>query len=620
MPDDVPSSSSSFSSHRFLWLSDVHLDPYYGTSLAFQESYYVGSNCDVSDDDDETTTGRYGCDSPPSLVVGTINASRGAMTTTKTTTADGGDGGDPSFVIVTGDVVRHGIDQIYVTGDFVEGAESRLDNSSSSAAAAAAVDDAASASYHARAMAEAGSVMGEFASALRLAYPNSIIVICLGNNDVVPDYYLELFEDGNGNGEGGGGGEVPPTPETAGMLGVLYDALVGNIDDDDEDYVPSSILKSEDMSTFLRGGYYHRTLHDGSMIILSLNTVLYSAFHGPHAHRYIDDPGGQFAWMRMILSDCRLSSRPCSAMIVGHVPPAMGSYRHQQLWKEGYIRTYYKIVKEFDDVVMGQLFGHLHSDEFRVGLANEGNDGWIDENNVTSIPALSTPLLLGSSVTPLHGNNPSFRIVRYDRGMRRRGGTTSDDDDVGYRIVDYDSYAYSAIGGDKNDGGGWSKLYTFSEVYGDAASDIIKEEGLSSGTFRAIVGAMEDGRWGGESPISRVYRSFKLSGANREENQFGANGTCDSNCRDDYVCIFQSTTTAGYERCILERGKVWYRVVRRKAPGTVAGVLFAVIIVGVAFVKCRRMRRDKRKHYDFAPSVHDEVRDDGMDARDQEMI
>lgn len=114
-------------------------------------------------------------------------------------------------------------------------------------------------------------------------------------------------------------------------------------------------------------------------------------------------------------------------------------------------------MKEFDDVVMAQLFGHLHSDEFRVGLVDEGgadDGGIIGGSNVTSMPAaLSTPLLLGPSVTPLHGNDPSFRIVRYDRGGGRRGGNnaTTDDDDGGgggrYRIIDYDSYAHSMVAG-----------------------------------------------------------------------------------------------------------------------------------------------------------------------------
>lgn len=277
-------------------------------------------------------------------------------------------------------------------------------------------------------------------------------------------------------------------------------------------------------------------------------------------------------------------------------------------------------MKEFDDVVVAQLFGHLHSDEFRVGLASssyddEGGDGEMIGEDISLIPALSTPILLGPSVTPLHGNYPSFRIVRYDRGGRR-GGTTTDAEG-GYRIVDYDSYSYSMIG--KEGDGGWSKLYTFSDVYGDVASDVIEEEGLSSRTFRTIVGAMEDERWGGESPTLKAYRELKLSGAKIEVNQFGASGTCDSKCRDDYMCIFMSATTSGYDRCMLERGETWYRVGGGRL-GVVAGVLFAIMIIGFAFVRCRRMGRDKRKHYSSAPSVHDEAKDDGIDSQDREII
>jgi sphingomyelin phosphodiesterase acid-like 3 len=354
MADDVPSAAATSGGeavlgHRFLWLSDVHLDPYYGTSRAFRESYDDGTKCDDSDDGDEDrTTGSYGCDSPPALVLGAIDAARREFK------VDGEENG-PSFVIVTGDAVRHGIDQLFASGrNFEEGSESRVENDDNDNNSSSAMDGAAIASYHDEAMIEAGKVMGTVASYLRTAFPNATVVICLGNNDVVPDYYLELYEDkerredGHGNGDDGG----MPTPQNAGMLGVLYDALVG--DDVDEDGTSSSILTYEDMSTFLRGGYYHRTFHDGSLIVLSLNTVLYSSFHGPMMHRNVDDPGGQFEWMRTTLDDCRRRRRQmssssvaaaaedgigCSAMIVGHVPPAMGSYRHQQLWKEGYIRT-----------------------------------------------------------------------------------------------------------------------------------------------------------------------------------------------------------------------------------------------------------------------------------------
>ena len=342
----APSSSSSGSHLRFLWLSDVHMDPHYGTPLAFAASYYEGVDCgDASD----APSGKHGCDAPPALIAGALDAAVAATTTATTTSGGGGDwerrSPPPAFVVVTGDAVRHGVDQIFSEpgADFAEGAEARSDG---------AVASAASATWHDLAMAEAGRVMGGVASMIRDAFPDSVVVVCLGNNDVVPDYYLELPEDGAG---GEGGGVAMPTPETAGMLGIMYDALSGITANDDYDDAssssssssssPSSILTSSDAPTFLRGGYYVRMVHSGSLAILSLNTVLYSSIYGPYIDAD-DDPGGQFGWMRTILSECRASPAGgggggprCSAMIVGHVPPAMGSFRHQQMWRERYIRT-----------------------------------------------------------------------------------------------------------------------------------------------------------------------------------------------------------------------------------------------------------------------------------------
>jgi hypothetical protein len=70
-PSSTESSSSSGTTHRLLWLSDVHLDPRYGTPLAFTAPYYDGADCyDASG----APSGKYGCDSPPVLVRGALDA------------------------------------------------------------------------------------------------------------------------------------------------------------------------------------------------------------------------------------------------------------------------------------------------------------------------------------------------------------------------------------------------------------------------------------------------------------------------------------------------------------------------------------------------------------------
>jgi hypothetical protein len=243
-------------------------------------------------------------------------------------------------VIVTGDSVRHGIDQIFAggsgdghggvggSGNFAEGAEGR----SEGAAAAAA-----SSSWHGPAMDKAGRVAGEVARMVRGAFPDSVVVVFVGNNDVVPDYYLELP-----------GAAAMPTPGTARMLGVLYDALGGGSGGGKET-TTARLRRSSRRGT-------RRPSAGGVLLPLCPRRVPRGAVaeHGPvllvlrPVSRRRRRPRGSVRvdednpvrLPRLLLARWRGGGGVgCSAMIVGHAPPAMGSYRHQQMWREGYIRT-----------------------------------------------------------------------------------------------------------------------------------------------------------------------------------------------------------------------------------------------------------------------------------------
>jgi predicted phosphodiesterase len=549
--------------------------------------------------------GKYGCDAPLSLVQSTLDHAAKLISGDE---SSGGRGG-PAFVIVTGDIVRHGVDQIFSLGDFNEGSESRANTTKATTASSSSslIEEAVNAPWYNDAMSEAGDVVRTFATMLRATFPNSIIVVCVGNNDVVPDYYLKLVDESER--------KIMETATTRtlsmGMLSVLYEALGDSSEDKSSSSSSSSslIIQSTDEPTFLKGGYYSRTVQEGKITILSLNTVLYSAIYEPYNDN-LNDPGGQFTWMRSVLSECRNSHS--RAILAGHIPPVLGSRVHQHMWRTRYIKTYYDIVKEYDDVIMTQLYGHLHTDEFRVGgLASyeeEIKAGGNDDTVTAYIPDMQSAILLGPSVTPLHGNDPSFRIVRYDQ----RGEVKE------YRLIDYDSHVYSVTANEAGNGG-WSKLYTFSEAYGDVALEPIEKEGLSSNTYRAIVMAMEHpSPWWSIGEILETYRSYKLSGAENDANQFGVHGECDRECRTDYYCIFQSATTTAYDHCMIERRTM----IQTQKISVIAGVLLSIMIVVCAFAQRRRMRRNTvRKDYEFTPSVHLEEDKDGViDAHDREMI
>jgi len=272
------------------------------------------------------------------------------------------------------------------------------------------------------------------------------------------------------------------------------------------------------------------------------------------------------------------------AMIVGHVPPSMGSFRHTQLWKEKYINVYYEIIQEFDDVVAGQLFGHLHSDEFRVGVGK------------SAIPSsLSTPLLLTGSLTPIHGNNPSFRKVFYDGGAA---------DDNRFKLLDYESHRHSVSDSNAED---WSKLYTFSETYNTATEDI-KTEGLSANVFRSILQSMKD-KQGNTSPTLHSFLSLVGSGSDGDAESSHKDNDCDAECRAEWMCTLSGTTTAKqYNTCLLQKSGS-----SRHMIGIAGAAVFAAAFLFMIVVRIRKRRA--RDQYESPSSIEGTVEMD-----DQEML
>ena len=63
------------------------------------------------------------------------------------------------------------------------------------------------------------------------------------------------------------------------------------------------------------------------------------------------------------------------------------------MWAENYVTTYMGILRQYGDVIGTQMFGHLHSDEFRV------------------VRGVRRPMLLTGAVSTIFRSNPSFRVV-----------------------------------------------------------------------------------------------------------------------------------------------------------------------------------------------------------------
>mmetsp|Transcript_15000 Transcript_15000/g.20911 ORF Transcript_15000/g.20911 Transcript_15000/m.20911 type:complete len:114 (-) Transcript_15000:118-459(-) len=112
------------------------------------------------------------------------------------------------------------------------------------------------------------------------------------------------------------------------------------------------------------------------------------------------------------------------------------------------------------------MYGHQHSDEFRVFTYQQEEDGVI---------------IVGPSITPLFGNNPSFRVVTYDDRAQ---------------ILDYVTY-YTDLS-ETSQSFSWNKLYSFVQQY--------NVPNISVQSLRQIVDSITDAAENGDDnpPLKKV--------------------------------------------------------------------------------------------------------------------
>ncbi|KAF4638373.1 hypothetical protein TGRH88_059810 [Toxoplasma gondii] len=151
-------------------------------------------------------------------------------------------------------------------------------------------------------------------------------------------------------------------------------------------------LDKRNRETFLRGLYYETRLRSRANIrILVLNSFLYSVPDNDdprgspvsssstpettegarESDEEQDDPHGQLAWLEARLRSAR--ARRHQVILAGHIPPGVAEDaedsfegRSKPLWKAKFTRRYLEITRQFSDVILAHLFGHLHRDAFRV--------------------------------------------------------------------------------------------------------------------------------------------------------------------------------------------------------------------------------------------------------------
>lgn len=195
---------------------------------------------------------------------------------------------------------------------------------------------------------------------------------------------------------------------------------------------------------FAEAGYYAVDVpHQPDLHLIVLNTILFSK-------KGFGEGIDQAAKAEMAWFDKELQQNNKKTLILMHIPPGidvfssvkLSPFTVVELWKPGYTQQFLAELQQHSAQIVGLLAGHFHMDSFEVLVKD-------------AIPLVITP-----GISPLFGNNPSFKVMTYS--------TTS------LNLQDFVTYF------DKlNDSSGWELEYSFNKVYQSDCNDCLLVNGMN---------------------------------------------------------------------------------------------------------------------------------------------
>ncbi|XP_008320927.1 acid sphingomyelinase-like phosphodiesterase 3b [Cynoglossus semilaevis] len=296
----------------------------------------------------------------------------------------------------------------------------------------------------------------------------------------------------------------------------------------------SDWLEPESRESFRKGGFYtERLLNRGGFRILVLNTNLY--YDQNQVVTDAEDPAGQFSWADGVLTEA--AQKKEKVYIIGHVPPGFFEKKRSKAWfKPRFNQRYIDLVQKHHPVILGQFFGHHHTDSFRMFYSSDGSP-------------IST-MFLSPGVTPwkttlpgvVNGaNNPGIRVFEYDTQ------TLLVKDVVTYYLnLTHANEAY----------GRWEKEYRLTESF--------RVPDASPPSMHQVLERMANDRC-----YLQKYYEFNSVSYDLTE--------CDADCRVDHVCAAREADFESYDICLKEAG----------APVVVGGALLPLLSVALSLLSAR---------------------------------
>ncbi len=182
-------------------------------------------------------------------------------------------------------------------------------------------------------------------------------------------------------------------------------------------------------------GYYAARPVTGLRLIC-LNTVMYSKkFKVADGSDAVKDGEQQLQWLAAQLNEAaQLGEKVYIAM---HIPPGSDAYGKSGMWTSSVSglnpqNELLNLCNSYEHTIKAIFFGHTHMDEMRRLFDSSGN-------RMTTI-AVSCP-----GITPLHGNNPAFKMINYDERSKELMNFTTSYTHIGNSTWGDSSYSFNTV-------------------------------------------------------------------------------------------------------------------------------------------------------------------------------
>ncbi|GAM18126.1 hypothetical protein SAMD00019534_013010 [Acytostelium subglobosum LB1] len=260
-----------------------------------------------------------------------------------------------------------------------------------------------------------------FAKMVQSLLPNIPFIPSIGNNDVFPDYNVTCSDS---------------------KLQFLSQ-------------VWSPWIPQDQVSSFLQMGAMAVTPIDG-LTVITINTILYSV-NQDRDPLTDTDPCGQFAWLEDQLDIAQSINN--SVYIIGHIYPGLDPFYQLEQWYEPYILTFYQTLSNYNSIIKAGFFGHIHRDQIRAPAYDQPATNPQPPSTVNPY----MPIFVGSAISPVYDNNPSFKVFSADDYLN---------------IQTFDTYYTDIYFSNLLNHTNWTLEYNFNNVY-DVQSTIIDGQVLN---------------------------------------------------------------------------------------------------------------------------------------------